>query len=38
MNGGYFYSVWSEGDGSVNYTNGDGGGYSVSWDNAQDGM
>ncbi|PNS17883.1 hypothetical protein CAC42_6 [Sphaceloma murrayae] len=28
---GYFYSFWSDGQGSVQYTNGAGGSYSVKW-------
>jgi endo-1,4-beta-xylanase len=31
---GFFYSYWTEGSGNVNYNNGDGGSYTVSWQNA----
>jgi hypothetical protein len=31
--GGYFYSHWTDGGGSVNFTLGDGGNYSYSWSN-----
>lgn len=29
--GGYYYSFWTDGGGSVTYTNGDAGAYSVEW-------
>lgn len=35
-NNGYFYSMWSDGTGDVQYTNGDAGQYSLSWTNAND--
>lgn len=31
--GGYFYSYWTDGAGSINYQNGPGGSYTVSWQN-----
>lgn len=31
--GGYYYSFWTDGGGSVTYTNGDAGSYSVEWNN-----
>ncbi|EIN12289.1 endo-1,4-beta-xylanase B precursor [Punctularia strigosozonata HHB-11173 SS5] len=33
-NNGFFYSFWTDGGGSVTYTNGNAGSYSVSWTNA----
>ncbi|RFU28598.1 hypothetical protein B7463_g7734, partial [Scytalidium lignicola] len=35
-NGGYYYSFWTNGGGSVEYTNGNGGEYSVVWQNDGD--
>jgi len=35
-NGGYYYSFWTEGTGTVDYTNGADGEYSVTWTNAGD--
>ncbi|QKX60383.1 uncharacterized protein TRUGW13939_07528 [Talaromyces rugulosus] len=32
--GGYYYSFWTDGGGSVTYTNGDAGAYSVEWTNS----
>ncbi|CAN6659839.1 hypothetical protein TRVA0_032S00122 [Trichomonascus vanleenenianus] len=32
-NNGYYYSFWSDGNGDVTYTNGDGGSYTVDWTN-----
>ncbi|KAL1963450.1 hypothetical protein VTN77DRAFT_8351 [Rasamsonia byssochlamydoides] len=34
--GGYYYSFWTNGGGTVDYTNGDGGEYSVTWENCGD--
>ena len=33
-NNGFYYSFWTDGGGSVTYTNGAAGSYSVSWSNA----
>ena len=30
-NNGYFYSFWTDGAGNINYSNGAGGSYSVTW-------
>jgi len=35
-NNGYYYSFWTEGTGTVDYTNGAAGEYSVTWENAGD--
>jgi endo-1,4-beta-xylanase len=35
-NNGYFYSFWTNGGGSVTYTNGASGHYDVKWSNAGD--
>lgn len=32
-NNGYYYSFWTDGGGSVTYTNGNAGSYSVQWSN-----
>jgi len=32
-NGGYYYSFYNAGGGTVNYNNGNGGAYSVNWKN-----
>jgi endo-1,4-beta-xylanase len=34
--GGYYYSFYTNGGGTVDYTNGDGGEYSVTWENDGD--
>jgi endo-1,4-beta-xylanase len=34
MSNGFFYSFWTDNGGSVTYTNGPGGRYSVKWNNA----
>jgi endo-1,4-beta-xylanase len=36
-NNGYYYSFWTNGAGSVEYTNGPGGEYSVNWANQNGG-
>lgn len=35
-NNGYYYSFWTNGGGTVDYTNGDAGSYSVTWENDGD--
>lgn len=35
-NGGYYYSFWTNGGGTVEYTNGNAGQYSVTWQNDGD--
>lgn len=32
-NNGYFYSYWTNGEGSITYNNGPGGEYTVDWNN-----
>lgn len=36
-NNGFYYSFWTNGDGTVSYTNGDAGEYSVTWANENGG-
>ena len=36
MNNGFFYSMWSDGSGDVEYTNGPAGQYSLTWSNSGD--
>lgn len=36
MNNGFFYSMWSDGTGDVEYTNGGAGQYSLTWSNSGD--
>lgn len=36
INGGYYYSFWTNGGGEITYTNGANGEYSVKWDNCGD--
>jgi endo-1,4-beta-xylanase len=35
-NNGYYYSFWTNGGGTVDYTNGDAGSYSFTWENDGD--
>jgi endo-1,4-beta-xylanase len=35
-NNGFYYSFWTNGGGTVDYTNGDAGQYSVTWQNDGD--
>jgi endo-1,4-beta-xylanase len=35
-NNGFYYSFWTNGGGTVDYTNGPGGEYSVTWTNCGD--
>jgi len=35
-NGGFYYSFWTNGGGTVDYTNGNGGEYSITWKNDGD--
>jgi endo-1,4-beta-xylanase len=35
-NNGFYYSFWTNGGGTVDYTNGAGGEYSVTWENDGD--
>jgi len=34
--GGYYYEFWTNGGGTVDYTNGDAGEYSVTWEDCGD--
>jgi endo-1,4-beta-xylanase len=36
-NNGFYYSFWTNGDGTVSYTNGNAGEYSVTWSNENGG-
>jgi endo-1,4-beta-xylanase len=35
-NNGYYYSFWTNGGGTVDYTNGAGGSYTITWQNDGD--